>query len=230
MSIVPVAMMLIFTFIFNRVAKIELPINASTGRQIEYPVFAYCGLLFWTCFATSLTQGTPSLVVASGLIKKCAFPRQAIPLAKVLAPLLDLAIGALLLLVLMISYGTPITLAAVAVPGILVLQLVFTYGLALVFSAANMYYRDVNYLVQVGLLLAMFATAVVYAVEPVNQVARKILSLNPMSAYLNAYRDALLLGRWPGVEILTGVVGAAISLGLGALVFRRLAPRFAEEV
>ena len=60
---------------------------------MPYALFAYCGLLFWTHFATSLTTGTNSLVVAAPLIKKCAFPRETIPLSKVLAPILDLFVA-----------------------------------------------------------------------------------------------------------------------------------------
>jgi ABC-type polysaccharide/polyol phosphate export permease len=222
----PLVMMVVFTVLnFARLVP-----EASRYRDVPYPVFAYCGLLFWTHFATSLTQATPSLVVSASLLKKCAFPRGVIPLAKVLAPLLDLAIGALFLVGLMVWYRIPVGPGVLALPLILVLQLAFTQGLALLFSAGNMYYRDVNYLVQVGLVLAMFATSVVYPIELVNPTARAVLSLNPMSSYLDAYRDVLLLGRWPGPGLLVGAVGAAGSLVLGSLVFRRLSPRFAEEV
>ena len=87
-----------------------------------------------------------------------------------------------------------------------------------------------NYLVQVGVVLAMFATSVVYPVNIGGGAAEAVLSLNPMSAYLNAYREILLLGRWPSSGIAVGVVGALVSFGIGALVFRKLSTRFAEEV
>jgi ABC-type polysaccharide/polyol phosphate export permease len=222
----PLAMMAVFTVLnFGRLIPAD-----SEYKALPYSVFAFCGLLFWTHFATSLTQGTPSLVISGNLLKKCAFPREAIPLAKMISALFDLLIGTVLLLVLMLLTGVPIRLTILIVPVVFLLQLAFTSGLVLLLSAANLFFRDVNYLVQVGVVLGMFATSVVYPIESTNPVAGFVLALNPMSAFLDAYREALLLGRLPGAGLLVGALGAIVSLLLGTFAFRRLAPRFAEEV
>ena len=115
------------------------------------------------------------------------------------------------------------------VPGILLLQVAFTTGAVLLLSAANMFLRDVHYFVQVFLVLAMFATSVVYPVEVPDPTATRILALNPMSSFLDAYREAILLGRWPWERLVPGIVGAAIVLVAGWAYFRRSARRFAEE-
>jgi ABC-type polysaccharide/polyol phosphate export permease len=222
----PMAMMAVFTVLnFGRLIG-----SSSEYQELPYSVFAYCGLLFWTHFATSLTQGTPSLVISGNLLKKCAFPREVIPLSKMLSGLLDLAIGAVFLLVLMGITGVPLRLSAVAVPFVLVLQLAFTAGLVLLFSAANLFFRDVNYLTQVGVVLGMFATSVIYPVVTESEIANLVLGLNPMSAFLDAYREALLLGRFPGPGLWVGALGAVAALLLGVLAFHRMSPRFAEEV
>jgi ABC-type polysaccharide/polyol phosphate export permease len=124
----------------------------------------------------------------------------------------------------------PLRPSALVVPLVLVLQIAFTAGLVLLLSAANLFYRDVNYLVQVTVVLGMFATSVIYPVVTDNSVANVILGLNPMSRFLDAYREALLLGRFPGPGLLVGALGAVASLLLGVLAFRRMSPRFAEEV
>ena len=75
----------------------------------------------------------------------------------------------------------------------------------------------------------MFATSVVYPISASEPWIATILEANPMSSYLDTYRGALLLGKWPTWELLRpGVIGAVISLLLGAVVFHRAAPRFAE--
>lgn len=223
---IPLVMMLVFSALnFGRLIP-----GDSSWQGLPYPVFAYCGLVFWTHFATSLTQGTNSLVVASDLLKKCAFPREVIPLAKTLAAVLDLAVGLLFLAILVAWNGLPVGPSLVALPLVFLLQLAFTAGTVLILSAANVFYRDVNYLVQVGIVLLMFATNVVYPITPSGPVARVVLGLNPMSAYLRAYREILLLGKWPGPGLWVGVAGAAVALLAGGLLFRRLAPRFAEEL
>ncbi len=222
----PLAMMAVFTVLnFGRLID-----ETSEYKALPYSVFAYCGLLFWTHFATSLTQATPSLVVSGNLLKKCAFPRETIPLAKMISGLLDLAIGAVFLVVLMLIMDVPLRISALAVPLILVLQIAFTAGLVLLLSAANLFYRDVNYLVQVGVVLGMFATSVIYPVITEHPLANLILGLNPMSSFIDAYREALLLGRFPGPGLLMGALGSVASLCLGVLAFKRMSPRFAEEV
>lgn len=227
----PLVMMGVFSVLnFGRLIE-----GGSALAKVPYPVFAFVGLLPWTHFATSLGQATPSLVLAAGMLKKTRFPQEVVPLARVLAALLDLAVGLVLLVALMLLVewpGRPVPGASVlALPAVFALQLAFTAGLALLLSAANMFFRDVNYLVQVGLVLGMFATSVVYPVPPAASWASAVLAANPMSAYIDAYREVLLVGAWPTFDaLLPGIVGAAVSVVAGVLVFQRCAPRFAEEV
>ena len=226
---IPLIMMVIFTALnFGRLLADGEKGNPYQG--IPYSLFAYSGLLFWTHFATSLTTGTNSLVLAAPLIKKCSFPRETIPLSKVLSSVLDLLIGSLFLIVLMIWNGQTVGWSVLAIPLIFGFQLIFTSGVVLVLASANMYFRDVNYLTQVGVMLLMFATSVVYPITPKDDLAKVVLSLNPMSSFLDAYREILLLGQWPGPGLLIGVAGAIVFLFLGVMTFRWLSPHFAEEV
>jgi ABC-type polysaccharide/polyol phosphate export permease len=224
-------MMATFTVLsFDRLVPGDSPYRAA---GIPYSVFAYCGLVAWTHFATSMTQATSSMVTVRDILRKSAFPKAVIPLSKVLAALLDLAIGSAFLVVLMIWKGVPFHATALAVVPVLALQLLFTSGLVLLTSAGNMFYRDVNYLVQVGIILAMFATSVVYPIDPDKISIRwvgTLLSWNPMSSFIEAYRGAILLGEWPWAKLGPGVVGAVAAAVLGGWVFRRSAPRFVEEV
>ncbi len=227
---VPLVMALLFSLIgFGRLLATGGPFAG-----IPYPVFAYLGLVFWMYTANSLTQATPSLVNSADMLHKAAFPREVIPLAKTLANLIDLGVGLLCLLVIMWLHraGLRVSWPVACVPVILLLQVAFTAGLALLLSAANLFYRDVNYLVQVLLVLGMFATSVVYPLPSPEShpVAGAILGLNPMAAYLDAYREAVALGQWPFERLALGAAWAAVSLAGGATVFRRVSRRFAEEV
>jgi ABC-type polysaccharide/polyol phosphate export permease len=196
---------------------------------VPYAAFAMCGIVPWTHFAASLSFATTSLTGSRDLLKKSAFPREVIPIARPLAALVDLLIGAALVAALLAFYGWWPQAPALAVPFVFALQFAFTVGVCLVLAAANLFFRDVQYLVQVGLLLGMFVTSVLYPVEVRAPVARAVLAWNPMSSYIGAYRDALLLHRWPGPALAPGAIAAAVSLIGGVWLFRRLAPRFAEE-
>jgi ABC-2 type transport system permease protein/lipopolysaccharide transport system permease protein len=199
--------------------------------SVSYSLFAFCGILPWAHFAASLTQATPSIVNARDIIRKSAFPREVIPLSKVLAALLDLAIGCGILALLLLWKQAPLSAAALSIPVVFLLQMAFTAGLALLLSAANTFFRDVHYIVQVILPIAMFATSVVYPVAVSNRpFLSGLLSWNPVSSYIDSYRIALLLGEWPWGTLLPGAVGAALSLAVGTYAFGRLERRFAEEL
>ncbi len=223
----PLVMAAVFSVLnFGRLIDATSPFHAT-----PYVVFALVGLVPWAHFATSLQQATPSLVLASSILKKASFPHAVVPLARVLAALLDLGVGVLVVAALLAWNHVPVGASLAAVPLVFALQLAFTAGLALLLSAANMFFRDVNYLFQVAIVLAMFATSVVYPISPSSPLAAEVLRWNPMSSYLDAYRSAVLLRTWPSLAaLLPGVVGAVLSLGLGGYVFTRSSPRFAEEV
>jgi lipopolysaccharide transport system permease protein len=223
---VPVSMLCIFVMLnFGRLLS-----DASPYRSVPYVLFAYCGLLPWVHFSSSLTQSTPSLASSRDMLKKSAFPREFIPLAKPLACLLDLGIGAVLLIALLMAHSTHIGITVVAVPVVFMLQFVFTAGLCLLLSAGNLFFRDVQYILQPFLLLGMFITSVLYPADTAGGGFAAVLALNPMTSYIDSYREALLLGVWPWRTLLAGAVGALVSGLTGCAVFQRLSPRFAEEV
>ena len=133
---IPLVMVIIFSALnFGRLLSAGDQDNPYEG--VPYSLFAYCGLLFWTHFASSLTTGTNSLVLAGPLIKKCSFPRETIPLSKVLSPILDLLVGALFLVVLMIWHGQSVGWSVLALPLVFALQLAFTAGVVLLLASAN---------------------------------------------------------------------------------------------
>jgi ABC-type polysaccharide/polyol phosphate export permease len=203
----------------------------SKWNAVPYPAFAFSGLVFWAHFSQSVTSGTASVALARDMLHKSKFPAELLPLAKILALLLDLAIGMVLLVALLLLTGRSVSPCALLVPVVFVLQLMFTAGVALFFSALNVFFRDVHFVLQALLPVLMFASDVVVPVGASKGTAATVLALNPLVSYLGAYRELLLLGRVPEFPaLLPGLVGAFVALGGGLLYFRRVAPRFPEEV
>lgn len=223
----PVAVAAVFTLLdFGRLMG-----GDSRWSDVPYPAFAFSGMVFWTHFSQSLTTGTSSLAYSRDMLHKSKFPAELIPLSKILAWLLDLAIGFALLLALLAVLGRPVPATALLVPAVFLLQLAFTTGLVLLLSAVNLFFRDVQFVLQVAVMILMFASNVVVPIDGAKGLAAKVFAVNPIVSYLDAYRSLLFLGRLPDLASMTpGIAGAVLSLAVGVAYFRRVSPRFAEEV
>jgi len=223
----PLSLMLIFTLVFSRFAKIK--------TDVPYPIFAYCALLPWTFFASSLTFSIPSLVNNSNLVTKTYFPREVMPMAAIGACLVDFLIASVILVGLMLFYRVPLHATLLLVPVVLGVQIILTIAIALVGSAMNVFYRDIRYAVPLALQLWMFASPVAYPIETARSALPSWLLpwyyLNPMAAIINAYRELALYGRLP--EAMPLLCSAAFAAGVAALayaMFKRLEMRFADVI
>ena len=134
----PAASVAIFAFIFTLIVPVE------TG-DTPYVIFSYVAMVPWTLFASAITDMSDSLVQNMTLVTKIYFPREAIPLAMMLARLFDFGIAAILLVILLIYFQIPIfLLGLVYIPIILVIQLMLIAGLGLAFAAFNVFFRDIQ--------------------------------------------------------------------------------------
>jgi lipopolysaccharide transport system permease protein len=219
----PVLTTLVFTVVFGRLARIP-----SDG--VPYPVFALAGLVPWTYFSSALTGSSNSLTTNTNLITKVYFPRLVIPVAPVLAGLVDFAVALAMLLAVMLAYGIVPTAAALVLVPVLALSMVLTAtGIGCWLSALNIRYRDVRYLVPFLLQVWMYASPVVYPASLVPPRYRTLYALNPMVGVIEGFRSALLGTRgvaWPVLALSLGV-GAAL-LASGALYFRKTERVFAD--
>jgi len=220
----PLAMMLIFTFVFSKVTKI------STG-QIPYPVFAYCGLLPWTFFAGSLASATNSLVANTNLITKIYFPREVFPLAVILARFIDFCVASLILVGLMLFYHIPFQITILLFPLILLIQVILMIGLSLLLSVGNLFFRDVKYIIDVVLILWMFVTSVIYPINVDSPALQRVLMLNPMTPILNAYRALILKGEFPQIgPLLPAIAISVVIFFIGIVLFHKTEHLFAENI
>lgn len=226
----PFLTMVVFTIFFGRLARIG-------SQGVPYPVFSYAALLPWTFFAQGLTQASNSLVGSAQLITKVYFPRLVVPLAAVLAGLVDLALASVVFVPMMFFYGIVPGTGALAVPALLVLVLVTAIGTGLWLSALNVKYRDVRHAVPFVVQLWLFVTPVIYPTAFVTGTLTRLglpawlYGLNPMVGVVEGFRWALLgTGTFPGA-VLGASTGAALAvLVSGAFYFRRVERDFADVV
>jgi lipopolysaccharide transport system permease protein len=211
-----------FSIIFTRVAPIETP--------VPYPVFAFCGLAVWNFFASSVKFAANSLSSNVNLVTKVYFPKEIFPISAVIVSAVDFLVSCILLAVLMAWYGIAPGWSLLALPVVLFVHMLFTAAIGLLVAMANLFYRDVKYLIEAVLTVWMFATSVVYPVGQIGGTAGRLLQLNPMTAVVDAYRSVILLGRLPDPAFF-GVAVLAVALLVGAwVIFHRAEYEFAEHI
>jgi lipopolysaccharide transport system permease protein len=219
----PVMTMLVFTFIFGRVAKID-----SLG--FPYPVFAFCALVPWQYFQASVSQSANSLVGNSALISKIYFPRLTVPIASIIAVMADFLIAFAILVGLAVFYDLYPTVRWLTLPAFFLLASVAALGVGLGLSAINVKFRDVKYITGFVLNFWMWASPVVYPSTLItDETLRLLYYLNPMVGVIDGFRwavlgaDVLLV---PGLAISTSV--SLVALVVGAFLFKRMERVFAD--
>lgn len=225
----PLLMMGVFTLVFQVL---------SPNNPIErYPLFLMAALVPWLFTQQALTAAMRSITSNAVLIKKVYFPRELLPISAVLASFVNFALAYALFWLIGLIFGVGNTRAMLMVPLIMIVQLVLVMGLGLILSTTNVFFRDTEHLVEIGLLAWFFLTPVFYAMSVVPNVTflgmdahRWVFTLNPMATLATDYRYAVMWGFLPIRHTLVTMVIAAVALGFGWWLFRRFAPRFAEEL
>jgi len=220
----PLSLMVMFTLLFT------LFIQIPTGG-IPYPIFSYTALVPWTFLSTSIALSVPSLVQNANLVTRTYFPRDILPLSAVLASFVDYLIAGLVFVGMMIVYRIPLSATFLLLPLLIAIQFLLTLGVALFASAVNVFYRDIRFVVPLGIQLWMYATPIIYPITAVPESLRRFYLLNPMAVVVESYRDITLRGTWPNWEYLAiaGLLSAAI-FALGYRYFLRVEWQFADII
>jgi|tagenome__1003787_1003787.scaffolds.fasta_scaffold20896202_2 lipopolysaccharide transport system permease protein len=219
----PLMSMVVFTIFFGRLAKVP-----SDG--LPYPVFSLMALVPWTYFASALSGCSTSLSGYQHIISKVYFPRLIVPWAAVIAPLVDFAIGCVILALLMAWFHITPSASIVWLPLFLLLAIASAAGVGVWLAALNVRYRDVRYVVPFVLQLWMFATPVAYPASLVPGRWRAVYFLNPMAGVIEGFRWALAGGPPPGALTLVSAAVVVVLILGGAVYFRRLEGTFADVI
>lgn len=218
----PFLTMVVFSVFFGRLAGLP-----SDG--LPYPLFTYAGLLPWQLFAFALTESSNSLVNNQRLIAKIYFPRLVVPLAAALPGVVDFVIAFMVLLGMMLFYGTPLTWRIFTLPLLILLALVSALALGLWLAALNVRYRDVRYVIPFLVQLGFFLTPIAYSSNLVPASLQPLYALNPMVGVVAGFRWALLGADAPASGLIAvSTLAALFLLAGGLLFFRRMEDTFAD--
>jgi len=220
----PLSTTILFAVIFSRFVRVD------TGG-VPYPIFYYSALLPWTFLSTSISFAVPSMVSNMKLVTKIYFPREILPVAAVIASLVDFLFASIIFAGMMILYRMPVTPGMLLLPLVIAIQILLTLGIVLAASAVNVFYRDVRFLVPLGVQLWLYLTPIIYPVSLVPEQWRMLYMLNPMAGLIDAYRRIVLQGQLPQWNYLgLAVLISILTFFAGYRYFKHVEWQFADII
>ncbi len=187
-------------------------------------------VLPWTFFISSIRFSVQALVGNSALVTKIYFPRAVLVLSSVLACLFDFGVALIVLVMLLIVFKVGVSIYLLWLPLLLVLLVLYTFGLGLLLSAANLFYRDIKYVVEILLMFGIFFTPVFYSAESFGRL-KVMMLLNPLGSILEEMDKAVVLHQAPDIFWMGYAVVTSIAVFMmGMVIFHKSEPYFAENI
>jgi ABC-2 type transport system permease protein len=219
----PLLMTLVYALVFPFILK---------NGQEHYVTFLIIGILPWNWFTTVLCQGSNTIVVNGGIVKKVYFPREILPISIVTSGLVNFLISCLIICIFLICSGIGFSWYIVFMPLIIVIQYILSLGLIFMTSSIDVYVRDAEYIVNFIVQMLFYATPILYSADIFNgSIISLIIKLNPLATIITAYRDILFYQTMPNITDLIIVLFVSILiLFIGQSIFNKLKKGFAEEV
>ncbi|MBO9542039.1 ABC transporter permease [bacterium] len=209
----PLLMMVVYSVIFSIVMRIKIE---------NYSLYLFAGLLPWTWFSTALSNGAGSIIFNSSLVKKVYLPTELLPVVAVTTNLINFLLTIPILLLFIAFHHVPLTWALLAVPLVIAVQFLFTLGVAMFLAVLNVFFRDIEQLIGVIILVWMYGSPILYSPDMVPEKFRLFYDLNPMAAIIHSYHQIFIHGTLPSLHsfafpLLLGLVLVASGLILFSL-------------
>jgi homopolymeric O-antigen transport system permease protein len=221
----PMLAALLFSLFLGRLSNV-----GSEGEP--YLLFALAGVVCWTFFSGTASTAMDSVVQDAGLLRKVYFPREVLPLASLLAGLVDYASGLVTLLVVAALYGHYPAPSWVLLPLPLLILVLTAGAVGLATSGANVYYRDIRYALPFFFQLGLFASPVVWSLSTIpSSWQAPYAILNPIAGAIDAERAIVVHGTWPQLWVSLGALAwSGVLLVLGYAAFKRIERGFSDRV
>lgn len=206
----PLLTLLVTAVVFSTLFRLPLA---------SYTLFLFAGLLPWNFFSMSVTQSCTAFIQNEGLLRKIYIPKAIFPLSVILGTLIDSILSMGALAVLMLPFGMELTPALLFLPVGYSLLFAFALGLGMLLSIATLFFRDLQYVLNVLMQAWFFLTPVMYRGDSLNGNVAWLVALNPMTSFVELFRAPLLHGRVPPMNTLAAcTLMAASALAVGVLV------------
>jgi ABC-type polysaccharide/polyol phosphate export permease len=231
----PASTLLIYSFVFGGIFHTQPPTVAANGHTDAYALYLFAGLWVWNYFNGTVVGAIVALQASGPLLNKVFFPPACPAVANTATVLLQGFIESGILAVVMLLLGN-LGWSVLLFPLLVLLLTLFSLGIGLALSVYNVYYRDVNYLVGIGMNLLFYATPIIYPITLVPEKAwglpaRRIIELNPIAQLVEWSRDIFWSNSWPSAASFAGVIGVSVlTFAIGLAIFNRKSRDIAQEL
>ena len=218
----PLFQLLIYAIVFPLILK---------NNVDNYAVFLIVALMPWTFFNSTIIQSAACIVGNAGIVKKVYFPREILPISTVTSNLINFMITQIIVFVALLISGIGFGTSIIIFPIVVLIQYILQLGLAFIFSAITVYVRDVEYIINIFMMLMFYLCPIDYDAGMIPGEFLKFFKLNPMFHIISMYRTILYDKQMPSMLSLLWLFVVCIGILFGGyFIFKKLQKRFAEEL
>jgi lipopolysaccharide transport system permease protein len=220
----PLLTTIIFTFIFNRVAKFVSPGNTP------YLLMVFTAMLPWQFFSNAVADGSNSLIGNSGLINKVYFPRIIVPISTIITSIIDLLISLVILLGMFLVFQFQPPLQAVLLPLFIALTIIISTGFAIFFSAVTVRFRDFRFIIPFVIQIGLYITPVGFSSSLIPEEWRWLYYINPMAGMVDGFRWCVLDEPMNWLYFTESLVIGGLFLLFGLFYFRSIEKGISDKM
>jgi len=218
----PLLQLIIYTIVFSVILKSNIK---------NFHIYLFVGLVPWIFFTTCIQAGSVSIVANKDLVKKIYFPRIVLPIATVNAAFMNMLYTMIVVIITVIFSEVGLSWYILLLPFIMILQYTMVLGITFVFAALDVFFRDLEYILNIVLMAWFYLTPIVYTIDMVPTEYRGIFFINPMTSIIMFYREILYYKKMPDFSFFGNtVLYSIIMIFIGYFVFEKLQRSFAEEL
>lgn len=218
----PLLQLIIYTIVFSTIMRVNVE---------QFYIYLFVALIPWIFFTSAVQGGATSILSGKDLIKKIYFPRLIIPISVVNAAFMNMIFSMVIVFSALIISGIGLSKYIFLLPIIMLLEYLLALGLAFIFSALNVFFRDLEHILGIVIMGWFYLTPIVYTVDMIPEKYLGIFYLNPMTSIIMAYRDILYYKQMPHFDILGQIFLWSVGfVVIGYLIFQNLQKRFVEEL
>ena len=219
----PLLQLIVYTLVFSTILKSGID---------KFYLFLFVALIPWLFFSSTLITGATSILWGKELVKKIYFPREVLPIATVTSGFINMLFCFVIIFAVLFASGNGINIIALLyLPFIMLVEYIFVLGISMITSALTVYFRDLEYILNIISMAWMYMTPIMYDITSVPEEYRLLFDMNPMTPIIISYRDVLYYKSVPQLQTLIHalILGIAIFL-IGWFLFGKLQRRFVEEM